>query len=132
MDALKQMVNGVKVVGKLKTKNLQYDEDDKGVALIRGNVVVEVKNGDKLNNIYLNVYTKAQTNSGKDNGFYKGFQTVLEDYKDADTYGDDADIISVVGDISFNVYTDANDNLRQNNRIRANRFHRLGHDDIIV
>ena len=132
MDALKQMVNGVKVVGKLKTKNLQYDEDDKGVALIRGNVVVEVKNGDKLNNIYLNVYTKAQTNSGKDNGFYKGFQTVLEDYKDADTYGDDADIISVVGDISFNVYTDANDNLRQNNRIRANRFHRLGHDDKIV
>lgn len=132
MDALKQMVNGVKVVGKLKTKNLQYDEDDKGVALIRGNVVVEVKNGDKLNNIYLNVYTKAKTNSGKDNGFYKGFQTVLEDYKDADTYGDDADIISVVGDISFNVYTDANDNLRQNNRIRANRFHRLGHDNKIV
>ena len=132
MDALKQMVNGVKVVGKLKTKNLQYDEDDKGVSLIRGNVIVEVKNGDKLNNIYLNVYTKAQTNSGKDNGFYKGFQTVLEDYKDADTYGDDADIISVVGDISFNVYTDANDNLRQNNRIRANRFHRLGHDDKIV
>ena len=132
MDALKQMVSGEKVVGKVKTKNLQYDEDDKGVALIRGNVVVEVKNGDKLNNIYLNVYTKAQTNSGKDNGFYKGFQTVLEDYKDADTYGDDADIISVIGDISFNVYTDANDNLRQNNRIRANRFHRLGHDDKIV
>lgn len=132
MDALKQMANGVKVVGKLKTKNLQYDEDDKGVALIRGNVVVEVKNGDKLNNIYLSVYTKAKTNSGKDNGFYKGFQTVLEDYKDADTYGDDADIISVVGDISFNVYTDASDNLRQNNRIRANRFHRLGHDDKIV
>lgn len=132
MDALKQMVNGVKVVGKLKTKNLQYDEDDKGVSIIRGNVVVEVKNGDKLNNIYLSVYTKAQTNSGKDNGFYKGFQTVLEDYKDADTYGDDADMISVVGDISFNVYTDANDNLRQNNRIRANRFHRLGHDDKIV
>ena len=39
MDALKQMVNGVKVVGKLKTKNLQYDEDDKGVSIIRGNVV---------------------------------------------------------------------------------------------
>jgi len=58
MDALKQMINGVKVVGKLKTKNLKYDEDNKGIAIIRGNVVVEVKNGDKLNNIYLNVYTK--------------------------------------------------------------------------
>lgn len=129
VEVMKQMVNGIQVVGKLKTKDLEYIKDDNGVDVIRGNVVVEVTKGDKINNIRLNVYTKAQTNAGKPNGFYKGFQTVESDYKDIDTYGrENADRVLVNGDISYNVYLDSNDNLRQNNRLRANRFTRVNDD----
>lgn len=124
-DVLKQMKNTVKIVGTLKSKNLQYDKDNNQVDVIRGNVVVEVKKGDKVNNIFVNVYTKAITNSGKKNGYYKGFQTIIDEYKDADTYNEAADRISVVGNISYNVYMDSNGTLRQSNRIRADRFHRI-------
>jgi len=121
--------NAITVIGTLKTKELELATDRQGETIIKGRVTVEVKQGDKVNNLTLNVYNKRITKSGSVNPFFEGLVTVRNDYKALDDLqdGETADRVRVTGENSYNVY-ESNGSLRESNRLRASRFTRVGND----
>lgn len=128
LKALKQEVN---VIGRIHTINLTEDEDNKGNERIRGYVSVLVKekiDGEvREHEIRLNVYSRKFTNAGKENGLYKGYKTVLDEYKSIAETGNEkeADLVHVTGSIGFNEYISDSGKHEKSNRISARFFNRI-------
>lgn len=128
LKALKQEVN---VIGRVHTIDLTEDEDKNGNERIRGYVSVLVK--EKIGNdvrehvIRLNVYSRKFTNAGKESGLYKGYKTVLDEYKSIAETGNEkeADLVHVTGSITLNEYISDNGKHEKSNRISARFFNRI-------
>ena len=93
---LKQSKNNVEIIGLMKSVNFERKEigNDRRMAMT-GNAVIEVVDGDKVNNIRIDVFSFKLTKSGTENKIYKGFVTVADEFKTIDKDGrDQADLVS--------------------------------------
>lgn len=128
LKALKQEVN---IIGRVHTIDLIEDEDKNGNERIRGYVSILVK--EKLKDevrehvIRVNVYSRKFTNAGKESGLYKGYKTVLDEYKSIAETGSEkeADLVHVNGSISLNEYITEDGKHIQDNRISGRFFNRI-------
>ena len=125
-EELRELQNNVEIVGLLKTKDLKEATTKTGKQAIMGNLVVEVKDGDKVNNIRVNVFAMKFKKNGEVSGLYKSDLTVMNEFKDIDTVGrDEADFISVSGQLSGNDYVNAQGVLNSSTQVRGTFFNRL-------
>lgn len=121
-------LNQFDVTGTLKSMDLTSTTQD-GDGLIRGNVTVEVVDGEKINNLTFNIYTRETTKKNKPNKFFAGLRTAMSEYKTIDNVGkEDADVIRISGDDGYNIYKSQNGNVRENNRFRATYMTRTNKD----
>lgn len=128
-EALKEMKNGFKIVGTLKTKDLRIDKTKSGKEAIMGNVVVEVAEAEKTHNIRVEVFSmRYKKDSDEESGLFKGYKTVMDEYIAKDDDSQNADVIEVSGSIDVNDYIDRDGNLRTSNRNRALFFGRVDKD----
>ena len=118
--------NAISIIGTLESKDLSLDQDKDGNSIVKGLVRVQVKNGDKVNSLVLNVYNKEFTKAGKENKLYNGFVTVMNEYKSIEETGseEEADRVAVNADLSYNIYA-KDGNVMESNRLRASTFHRV-------
>ena len=120
--------NQLSVNGTLAEKNLELTKDRNGNEIIKGFIRVQVKENDKVNSITFNVYNRKLTKAGNVNKLYAGLVTVLNEYKSLDEVNGDesqADRVNVIGDLSYDVYSADGENVKESNRFRAVRCHRV-------
>lgn len=128
-EALKEMKNGFKIVGTLKTKDLRIDKTKSGKEAIMGNVIVEVIEAEKIHNIRVEVFSmRYKKDSEEESGLFKGYKTVLEEYISKDDDPENADVIEIRGSIDVNDYVGQDGQLRTSNRNRALFFNRVDKD----
>lgn len=126
MTELNQMTNEVVVTGTLKHKELAEKVTKKGSTAIMGDIVVEfIDKNNSINSIRVQVYVPKLKRDGTLSKMYESYVTIMNDYKDKDTFGDEADIISVTGEINSNDYINQQGSQVSNNRIRARFMNRL-------
>src|SRR5699024_5943973 len=111
--------NNVEVIGTVKKINIEEKLSQKtGRPMIIGDVIVEVKDGDKVNNIKCKLFSFKLKKDGKENGLYKGYKTVKEDYQVGDR-------VRVNGNLEINEYYNQSGSLISFNEIKAVFFNRL-------
>lgn len=121
---MKEALNEFKIVGKLKSMKLEEKQTKSGKDAIMGYITVEVVEGEKVHNHRVDFFTFKYRLDGKENNIYSSYKTMMNDFKDADTYGNEADYVSVNGSIDYNVYK-SQGGVRENMRLRglfANRI----------
>ena len=94
---MRQMVNNIEVVGKIKTINLQETTIQDGSEVMRGDIVIEVTNEHGYNEIRFDVFTRKYTKQGGVNTKYTAMQTVKNEYVKGDS-------VRVLGQMGFNEY----------------------------
>lgn len=139
VEQLKEMKNNVEIVGVLKTKDLEDGTSEKKLKdgttvtqnFIRGSLVVEFtdKQGN-INNVRSQVWVGDTKNDGGLNKMYKSYKTIMDEYKDKDNFGEEADTIQVTGDIQSNDYISASGTQVSNNRIRTRFANRLENKNV--
>ena len=121
---LPQMKNNVTVIGLLKSKELEMKTSQAGNDYISGTLTVVVKDKDHVNEIKIKVFIMKKSQK-----LYKGIETVLHEYKDADTFGSSAaDRIKITGEVDLQQYYNKNDTLIRFNEIKGVFFTRLDAD----
>ena len=96
---MKQSVNNAVVVGLLKSKEVRYGQNKNG-DYISLKLTIESKLADDKVNVQ-----KVECFAAATSKLYKGFQTVVNEYKTIDENGrENADRIKVTGSISLNEY----------------------------
>lgn len=122
---LRELRNNVSIIGTLKTIKLEEKQTKKGKDAIMGHLVVEVIDGDKVNNIRINVFANKFKANGEISKLYKSDKTVMDEFKSIDVVGrEQADFISVTGNLDGNDYPDANGVLRSSTQVRGVFFNR--------
>lgn len=122
---LKEMRNDIEVVGRLKSHTLKEVVTAKGNEAVMGRVVIEVIDGDNINNIQLSSYAGKINRKGEVSKLFKSLLTVATEYKTIDVDGyDEADMVSVTGNITINDYK-RDDVLVTTNQNRSLFFNRL-------
>lgn len=118
-EVLREAQNNVEVIGTVKKINIEEKLSQKtGRPMIIGDVIVEVKDGDKVNNIKCKLFSFKLKKDGKENGLYKGYKTVKEDYQVGDR-------VRVNGNLEINEYYNQSGSLISFNEIKAVFFNRL-------
>ena len=105
MAELRQMHNNIEAVGTLKSKFLELKKSKAGDNYIKGNIVLEVKDEDEINELRFDAFAMEFTSKGEENKQYKALTTIATEYKTLDDDGEDADRVKVLGRIGFNEYT---------------------------
>lgn len=135
---LKPLLNEATVIGRLKEVNLELGETQNGKENIKGNVIVLVKEKDKKtgeireHDIRVRVYSNKYKKDGKENGLYKGYEKVLNEYKSIAETGDkdEADLVRVNGSIELNEYIGQDGATHRHNNISGKFFHRITPDKV--
>lgn len=128
---MKEAKNEFRIVGKLKSMKLEERKTQSGKDAIMGNITVEVTSGEKVHNHRINFFTFKNRLDGKENGMYKSYKTMMDTYKDADRFGNEADYVSVTGSVDYDVYNGAN-GVRENTRLRGMFANRITNTDTMV
>ena len=128
---MEQMQNDVRIIGLLKTLDLEEKETKKGRNAIMGSAVIEVTDKFKhVNNIRVNIFAFQFTKSGSQSKLYTSFETVMKEYKTIDEDGrSEADYVRVTGSLDSNIYS-SHGAIHCSNRIRAVFFTRLKKEEI--
>lgn len=124
---LRELQNNIRVVGTLKEKNLEIkpNKTNPNVKQIMGNIVVEVVEGDQVNEIQINLFAK---DSSK---LYKGYLTIYNEFKALENFPrEECDRVSVVGSVDENVYAGQDGALRKFNRFRGLFVNRVTPNDV--
>lgn len=116
---LREAQNNAEVIGTVKKINIEEKVSQKtGKPMIIGDVVLEVVDGDVVNNIKCKLFSFKLKKDGTENGLYKGYKTVMDEYQEGDR-------VRVNGNIGINEYYNTAGNLVSFNEIRAVFFNRL-------
>lgn len=136
---LKQMENNVEIVGTLKTKDLEEKLQETTLkdgtkvqqSVIRGSIVVEfIDKQGNINNVRTQVFVGEKKRDGGHNKMFDSYKTILDEYKDKDNFGDEADFVRVTGEIQSNDYISQQGQQISNNRIRTRFMNRLDDKNI--
>ena len=95
MDKLKQTRNEMLVIGTLKDKKLEVKTSSKGNQYITGHLTLNVVDKNGVGEIRVRVMQMATKADGTENKLYKGYVTVMNDYKIGDT-------VKVMGSVETN------------------------------
>lgn len=124
-NKLRELENKLRIVGTLKEVNLQEKPTKKGDNAIFGNIIVETLIDGKLSNHRVELFAKE---TGK---LFKGYKTILTQFKDSDTVGkENADRVSVTGNIDGNDYVNQEGKLISGNRNRGLFINRVTDQDL--
>lgn len=128
--SIKQTKSKARFVGVLEEKGLELVKGEiKGregnkipCEIIKGKLSVATDNG----LFTLRVYTASKTTKNEDNKMFKGIKTILDEYKDRKTYGDEADVIDCDVQININDYvTDGANAVKTTTQISLNSAKRV-------
>lgn len=123
---LRQLKNRAEIIGLLKSMNIEEKTSRNGKEMLIGNAVIEVKDGEKVNNIRVNVLQMKHKKNGEIMKPFKSLQTVIAEYKTIDHDGrENADLVRVNGEYSLNEYYTDEGEFRSTKQIRASYFKRL-------
>jgi len=109
---LKQFANDVEIVGTLKTKDLEEKLQETALkdgtkvqqSVIRGSIVVEfIDKQENINNVRTQVFVGDKKRDGGHNKMFDSYKTILDEYKDKDNFGDEADFVRVTGEIQLHL-----------------------------
>lgn len=117
-DALRQAQNNAEVIGTVKRVEIEEKMSKKNEPIILGHVIVEVKDGDRVNNIKCRLFSKKYKKDGNENGLYKGYKTVKDEYEKGTR-------VQVNGELVCNEYYNQQGNLISFNEMKAVFFNRL-------
>lgn len=117
-EALREGQNNVEVVGTVKKIDIETKKSKAGKDIIIGTVIVEVKDGDNVNNIRCKLFSNKYKKDGNPNGLYKGYLTVKNEYNPGDR-------IRVVGQLTINEYYKKDGSLLSFNEVKGTFFNRL-------
>lgn len=126
---MKEATNEFRITGVLKTKELREQTTRTGKEAIMGHLVVEVNEGGRVHNHRIELFANKTKQDGSENGLYNSYKTIMSDYKSKDQFADDADVISVNGNIAYNVYKGRN-GLGENVRLRGLFANRVAKDSV--
>ena len=116
---LREAQNNVEIIGSIKKIELEEKNTKSGRPAIMGTVTVEVKeNPERIHNIKVKVFSFKLKKDGSENGLYKGYSTVKNEYKPGDR-------VKVTGSLTINEYYGQNGNLVSFNEVKAVFFNRL-------
>lgn len=117
---MEQAINQFRIVGTLKSKEFTEIQTKNGKDALTGHLVIEVKAQNKVHNHRVELFATKTTNDGNPNKMYDAYLTVRDEFKDMDSFSrEEADVISVNGDIDYNVYKTRNGDIRENVRLRG-------------
>lgn len=130
--ALEQLKNNVEVIGTLKSLSLEEKTSKNGKEMIIGNVVVEVKDGDKVNNVFMNVLQMKFKKDGVTvQKPFTSLQTVMSEYKTIDDHGrENADVVRITGQYDVNEYYTEEGEFRSRKQLRTRFFNRLDDKEV--
>lgn len=124
---MKEATNEFRITGTLKSKDLKEGTTKSGKAAIMGNLVVEVNDGRQIHNHRIDMFTFRDKKDGSHNKIYDSYKTVMDEYKDSDTYQSEADVVTVNGSVEYNVYEGKN-GTSENMRFRGLFANRVAKD----
>jgi len=133
---LKALKNEAEVIGRVKSVDLELGETKDGKENIKGSVTILVEesvNGEvRSHDIRARVYSNRFKQDGNENGLYKGFKTVLDEYKSIEDTGNkkEADLVRVDGSVELNEYIGQDGNVRRHNNVSAKFFNRLTEEQV--
>lgn len=122
MTKLRESANNVEIVGILKKVDMEEKVSKAGKDFITGKAIIEVIEGDRINNIQVRFFSNKLKNDGSLNGIYKGYKTVQEEYKTGDK-------VRISGDLRIEEYYGQSGNLTSFNSVNALFFNRLDEED---
>ena len=130
--ALEQLKNNVEVIGTLKSLSLEEKTSKNNKEMIIGNVVVEVKDGDKVNNVFMNVLQMKFKKDGVTvQKPFTALQTVMNEYKTIDDHGrENADVVRITGQYDVNEYYTEEGEFRSRKQLRTQFFNRLNDKEV--
>lgn len=126
---MKEANNEFSITGVLKTKELREQTTRTGKEAIMGHLVVEVNEGGRVHNHRIELFANKTKQDGSENGLYTSYKTIMNDYKSKDQFADDADVVTVNGNIAYNVYKGRN-GLGENTRLRGLFANRVAKDSV--
>lgn len=119
-EELRELRNNVQIVGLLKTKSLEEKTTKSGKLAIMGYLIIEVKDGENIQNIRVSVYAGKFKKDGTISKLYTSDKKVMDEFKDIDKFGrENADYISVSGNLSGNDFVNAQGNLVSTTQVRG-------------
>lgn len=120
---LRQLENMVEVIGTLKSKTLEVKTSQKGNTYIGGELIVLVKDEDKVNEIKIKVMIMGTSK------LFKGAETVIREYETIETAGvEGAHRVRISGELTLNEYYNSQGRLVQFNEIKGVFFNRIEDD----
>lgn len=118
MTELREMINNVEVVGTIKDIDLRLGVSAAGKEYIAGRVDVEVREKDKINVITVRVFSLKLKKDGNENGLYKGYKTVMDEYNTGDK-------VRITGSLRLEEYYTQQGSLTSYNSVNALFFNRV-------
>ena len=118
MTELREAQNSVEIIGTVKKINLKESISKNNKEMIIGDVLVEVKDGNLVNNIKVKILSMKLNKAGAISGLYKGYKTVLDEWTKGDR-------VRVTGSIGLNQYFGQDGELRKFNEVRGLFLNRL-------
>lgn len=118
MTELREMINNVEIVGTIKNIDLRTGVSSAGKDYIGGKVDVEVREKDKINVITVRVFSLKLKRDGNENGLYKGYKTVMDEYHEGDK-------VRVTGSLRLEEYYTQQGSLTSYNSVSALFFNRI-------
>src|SRR5574344_2679430 len=114
MAELRELQNNVEVVGTIKNVDLRLGMSNAGKDYISGKVDVEVREKDKINVITVRVFSLKLKKDGNENGLYKGYKTVMDEYNTGDK-------VRITGSLRHEEYFGDDPQIRIRRRVRPCR-----------
>lgn len=118
------------VVGKLKSKKIDFKQTKDGRGYAMGTLSVQVEDKHGIGEVRVKVMQMAKRKDGGDNGLYKALQTINDEYKTIETHGESiADTVSIDVSLEDNSYYAKNEDVvREYTQLRAGIIKRMESD----
>lgn len=121
-QALRESINNVEIIGTLKKIDTEEKVSAAGKEFITGKAVIEVVDGDRINNIQVKFFSNKLKNNGDLNGIYKGYKTVKDEYAIGER-------VRITGDLRLEEYYTQSGSLSSFNSVNALFFNRVESSD---
>ena len=118
MAELRQGQNNLEIVGTVKKVDLKVATNKTGKEYISGRVEIEVRDGEKVNVIPVRVFSLKLKKDGTENGLFKGYKTVLDEYEVGQQ-------VRVTGEVRLEEYYTQSGSLTSYNSFSATFFNRV-------
>lgn len=118
MAELREAQNNLEIIGTVKKIDIKEKISKTNKEMIQGDVLIEVKDGSRVNNIKVKVMSMKMNKAGQISGLFKGYKTVMDEWVKGDR-------VRVTGSIDIQQYYAQDGNLREFNEVKGLFLNRL-------